>query len=348
MKKISLILLLTMASAVQNIFAKKGKKENAAVSQDAVVKESEKLVGEKTPVVVQVANEELLEDESGDEDFAFIVDASALVKLDDNLFDAIKKNKIEDVKSYLDSGADVEHKNKDGLTPLMFALVKDVRSEIVQALLEREADVNTTDGDGNTALMVAAHRGRTDLVNKLFEHASACDPNARLNWLNAQNTQGYTALMFAAREGQDRAVDNLIFLGAEPNVKCSCGETALIHATKSGHLRIVNTLSRLADVDAQNNSGETALMIAVRQNNLPVVQALLANYANVNAKNNTGETALTIAVRQNNLPVVRALLDNGAEIFFDASDRINAFDIARKSPEMINLLLEYIPDADVV
>lgn len=348
MKKISLILLLAMASAMQNSFAKKGEKEKAVVSLDVVFEDSEKSGDKRTPKVAELANEELFEGESEDEDFAIIVDASKLENLDDNLFDEIKKNKIEDVKSYLDSGAAVENKNKDGLTPLLFAMANNADSAIVQELLKRKADVDAKDHNGTTALMMAAHFGRTDLVWAMFEHANHSSSDARLNWLNAQDAEGRTALMLAALAGQDTAVGRLIFLGANPDLKDSSGETALMHAIRRDHLNVVYILSRYSSVDTQNDYGDTALMIAVKLNNFDIVKALLNNDANVNLQNKFGETALTIAVRQNNYELVRALLDAGAQIFFDSTDRFNAFDFARKNPKMSELLLEYIPDADQV
>jgi ankyrin repeat protein len=65
-------------------------------------------------------------------------------------------NDLEKVKQLLDEGADVNAKNKDGLTGLMHAAWKG-HKEVVKLLLESGADVNAKDECGWTALKLALH-----------------------------------------------------------------------------------------------------------------------------------------------------------------------------------------------
>ena len=76
--------------------------------------------------------------------------------------------------------------------------------------------------------------------------------------------------------------------------------TALIEASSSGHLEVVQALlAAKADVNAKATSnvyGEvTALMLASDNGHLELVQALLAARADVDAKSSDGVTALYLA-----------------------------------------------------
>ena len=54
----------------------------------------------------------------------------------------------------------------------------------------------------------------------------------------------WTALMFAAAEGQNAIVKHLLKHGADKNLVDVDGETALIFAQKRGHVATANLLSK--------------------------------------------------------------------------------------------------------
>ena len=56
------------------------------------------------------------------------------------------------------------------------------------------------------------------------------------------DTSGVTALMFAAQEGHERAVELLLQRGAEINKQDGNGYTALMDAAGNGHERVVELL----------------------------------------------------------------------------------------------------------
>ncbi len=74
----------------------------------------------------------------------------------------------ETVTALIKKGADVNAKDKDGRTALIWATFYG-RTEIVTALIEKGADVNAKDKDGRTALMSAADNGRTEIATALIE-----------------------------------------------------------------------------------------------------------------------------------------------------------------------------------
>ena len=69
------------------------------------------------------------------------------------------------------------------------------------------------------------------------------------------------------------------------------GDTALILASRNGHLEIVkHLLSQGADIEAKNNDGNTPLISASRGNCLEIVKYLLSQGADIEVKNEYGNT----------------------------------------------------------
>ena len=62
----------------------------------------------------------------------------------------------EGVRAAVDAGADLEARDEDGGTPVMYAARYNETPEVVQALLEAGADLEARNKDGWTSLMYAA------------------------------------------------------------------------------------------------------------------------------------------------------------------------------------------------
>eukprot|EP00434_Breviolum_minutum_P032768 symbB.v1.2.028979.t1/scaffold2981.1/size65978/4 len=77
--------------------------------------------------------------------------------------------RTEIVKELINAKADLNLKDKNGDTALMWAAKKGHR-EIVKELISAKADLNLKDKDGNTALILAAKKGHTGIVRELLPH----------------------------------------------------------------------------------------------------------------------------------------------------------------------------------
>jgi len=89
-------------------------------------------------------------------------------KYNSELISAIYKNDFALVKSLVDKGADVNAKDKEGRTMLMYAVWKgNGQTDIVKLLIERGADVNAKDIYGSTALLWAETYDFTEVVDIL-------------------------------------------------------------------------------------------------------------------------------------------------------------------------------------
>ena len=102
--------------------------------------------------------------------------AEALPIGDPDLFDAIWRGQIDEVKSLIEGGKDVNVKDEDG-DPFLHEAIWRGHIDVVRVLIDAGADVNTSSADGDPLLLEPVLKGDTDLVRILIE--AGADVNAR-------------------------------------------------------------------------------------------------------------------------------------------------------------------------
>lgn len=190
------------------------------------------------------------------------------------------------VSRLLDAGAHANTSLPEGETTLMTAArTGDV--DTVRVLLEHGAAVNVAERwQGQTALMWAAHENHSDVVQLLIDRGAAIEARSAklpgapprdvkktgiaLQPLHEQFPKGeFTALLFAARQGADDAVRQLVKAGADIDAADPDGFTPLILAIINGHY---DTAAWLVEHGADPNRGDDAgrdpLMAAVDMHTL--------------------------------------------------------------------------------
>ncbi len=127
-----------------------------------------------------------------------------------SLHQAIINGDVNEVKSILSSGVDINVKNRQGWTPLHTAVDKQ-QKDIVQLLLDKNANVNLTDNNGETSINFAVKSGQKDIVETLI--AKGAD-------LNITNARFENALSLAKKGGHTEIAELLVKHGAkEPNLE---------------------------------------------------------------------------------------------------------------------------------
>ena len=223
----------------------------------------------------------------------------------------------------LDAGADVDSKNGYGKTPLMIAAGSGSVVQ-VQLLLTAGADLAAESSAGRTALRYA--QTRNDYLRHMISKVLRTPVRDQLDSRSTAN--GWTALMWAAKEGDERAVkEQLLESDVDVNGQDGDGWTALMWAASpygSGE-KVELLLEAGADPNLKTPEGWTAIMSAVVSTDEDRVRKLLDARADVNCRVDTwrGSGAgasvdedfpITAAVWHGSVDLVRMLLDAGADI----------------------------------
>ena len=242
---------------------------------------------------------------------------------DSRLADAAERGSAAQVRTLLDSGADVNGAQGDGMTALHWAVYHD-DAAMATRLVHSGADVNAANSYGVTPVSLAATNRNANIVSVLLD--AGADANATLQG-------GETVLMTAARTGSVEAVTALLAGGADPNAREQRDQTAIMWAAAEGHAPVVDVLIHAgADAHASLKSGFTPLFFAVRGGHLEAVRTLLEAGVDVHevlqrvkegpdrfffsvSKRpvDDGMSPLLLAVRNGHFELAVALLEAGAD-----------------------------------
>jgi serine/threonine-protein phosphatase 6 regulatory ankyrin repeat subunit A/serine/threonine-protein phosphatase 6 regulatory ankyrin repeat subunit B len=232
---------------------------------------------------------------------------------------AAESNQIEVVKFLHgpnnNSAWDLDLKDDLGKTALMYA-AENGNGEIVRYLLRKKANWLLKDINGRDAAHWAEIKGH-EAVGKLLRDLGV-DVNTK--------SIGYSndvALIAAIKVNDFKAVKFFLNHGAFVDMEDGNGKTALMYAAEKGNKKIFDLLlSQGADLMAIVNSvgrfsnyGMANVFIyAALGGNVTILDFLLHRGFDVNYKCSSGFTALHAAAQGGHVDAINFLLDNGAEI----------------------------------
>jgi uncharacterized protein len=310
------------------------------------------------------------------------------------------------LESLFNAGADAFKADAalhDGRTLLMLA-ARTGNVAAVRLLLSKGAKVNAVETrTGTSALMWAALENRADAVRVLTDAGS--DVNARSKTTAYPHTPpgvigdaleegysyvgqtvlpkgGWTALMYAARQGALEAARALVDCGADLNVADQDGTPALTFAIINGHYDVAALLvDKRADVNQSDRTGATPLYSAidmhtlvtsfgrpelprtVTEGSVTAAKMLLAHGADPNRALKTkvlkrtyqagdarladGATPLMRAAKAGDLVMMQLLIDAGAD--FDRTNAAGetALHVAANLPKVARFLTDEGASPDI-
>jgi len=215
----------------------------------------------------------------------------------DHIHQAASNGEIEQVKLLISEVADVNVKNKEGLTLLHWA-ARDGHKEIVELLLAHGAEVNIGGAKYNrTAAEFAMNRNHTEIFQLLVSKGADISP-----------------LHFAIYMNDEAKARGLIDGGADVNNRTPQGTTPLNLAIHRGLTDIAELLiARDVDVNANHYWGWTPLHGAAEKGYKDIVELLISEGANVNARDDADRTPLWYAKDEGNAEIVELLRKHGAK-----------------------------------
>ena len=275
------------------------------------------------------------------------------------LAEAAETGNVDIIGQLLKAGADPESSNDDGQTALMI-IARTSNIAAAELLLKHRASVNATEKwRGQTALMWAAAEQQPAMVKLLVRRGANVDARATVNkWKRHvtaegrkqdRNPGGFTALLYAARQGCVECARALVKGGAKVNLADPDGITPLLMAVMSMHFDTAKLLIESgANVDKWDWWGRSPLYAAVDVNTIPtggrpdrlstdettsldIIRLLLEHGANPDARLRkfppyralgpdrggdgvltTDATPLLRAAKGADIPAIRLLLEHGA------------------------------------
>lgn len=143
---------------------------------------------------------------------------------------AAARGRINSARQLLSQGAAVDARDRGRATPLHWAMYESAQAGLVDVLLAAGANVNGFDGHSSTPLHLAIKAGNLSAMLTLLDHQA--DPEAR-------DADGCSALLLAAREGQQACFVHLWQRGADSTSvdRRNRGLQDLVHLDLAGELR---------------------------------------------------------------------------------------------------------------
>lgn len=147
------------------------------------------------------------------------------------------------VSALIDNDADPRRRDSKGATALHYLLFAERAEEILPILIDSGADINAvvTGANRETPLLAARqlffeggdHDRAKRIIRLLYKSGAS---------INAQDADGYTALITAAVNNKLELAQLMLFLKAEPHIRTIDGMTALAWARELGHSKIEEML----------------------------------------------------------------------------------------------------------
>ncbi len=239
------------------------------------------------------------------------------------------------IETLVEGGADINARNKEGVTPLSIAIqAEDIKT--IKLLTTNGASIHTQDTHGRSPLSMAF-----EMSNDVFEatlnenncHTQDSEGNTPLhialknnapmskiqhiigltNDVNIRNRDGDSPLYLAASKNMEQIGKLLLEKGADIFSTNKDNNSPLRLALKEGG-KLQDWLITSKTIVSTDGSGNTVLHYAADWEYDKAIKTLLEKGADINAKNANGETCLFNAAKSNNPQIIQLLVDGGASV----------------------------------
>ncbi|MBO5038602.1 MAG: ankyrin repeat domain-containing protein [Alphaproteobacteria bacterium] len=249
---------------------------------------------------------------------------------------ALELNDVKAVKRFLERGADIWAKDKDGVTAIYKALLKaDAEPEIFELFTDKIKDVNEGGYDGETLLMMYAKKGDYERYKQTLDKGGDV-------W--QKDNSGRTVLMYAALGGNLKIINYQLYKGDNLNAVDDEGKTVLMYAAESGQTEAFNHLvEKGADISALDDEGRSALMIAAGKGRADIAEILINKGESPAATDKNGKSVLMYAAESGDVKMVGVLFDRGIEANESDKGGVSTLSYASQSrnADVVDLVLRH-------
>ncbi|ORX49345.1 ankyrin [Piromyces finnis] len=209
---------------------------------------------------------------------------------------------------FIDNNADVDTKDKNGDTTLMY-LTKSNKASLVDFLLNQVILNNTF-----IINLITLGKNKENIDDKSF--SQLLNKNYSKININIQDKNLNTPLINACYKGYYNIVDSLLKHNADVNIDNISKDRALFMAILKNNIEIAKLLLNTGKVEMnhKNKEGDSEISVACKNNNGEMINLLIKYHSNINNINNNGLYPVHIASINNTLDSLKALCTNNASI----------------------------------
>ncbi|HEU5281515.1 MAG TPA: ankyrin repeat domain-containing protein, partial [Gammaproteobacteria bacterium] len=227
-------------------------------------------------------------------------------------------------------GIDVNYPGGNDKPPITWAIEKNNEALFNFLFEEGKAALNTLDSQGRSLLMLAVIYNRQDFVTRLLDCGLRVEE---------KDAAGMNAFLYAASDGRLEMMEQFIKISRELiNIPNNQNKTALMFAAENGNEGAVNfLLQHDANPNAVDRQDYTALMYVIQMQHscgqkavTPVVSALLEKQEKTREAFNK---LLCFALKQSNLPILKFL-------WGEAQKHVNDFNIVTEARAFLDIAAE--------
>lgn len=216
---------------------------------------------------------------------------------------------IEAATILIDSGADINHADTRGATPVFMA-ARSGAVELVKLLIARGADVGVATKDGRTPLHIAMMKGHTDIAALLL--AAGADPNAR----TSKGMNSDYPLRMAMGRGDAEMVRLLLKSGAV--LEAGSNDVCNLFQRAAQHPEAVKALAESGvDLNRQDPRGRYPLGVLLQRGHPDSVRALLDAGARPRLENWRGYQPIMWFAEKGQVALLKHALEKYPELLED-------------------------------
>lgn len=253
----------------------------------------------------------------------------------DDIFDAAKSGDTKLAEKLLLAGVDPNVIDQSGCTPLSYACQQDSSLGVAKLLISRGARLENVASDKN-AIHVASMNGSNQIIVYLLK--------LQASLIDVMTNSGWTALEYAAFNGQLDSIKLLIHAGANPQRRMPNGWTSVMYAIRTGRIDVAEYLMQSGAILETGDKGALLLIVA-QHGTITVLNWLLNNGASVHVRNKDDIEPIHLASLYNDRDMLRTLIALAANVNSKDNRRWTPLHFAalshKDNPENIRVLLAH-------